>query len=132
VLHHQRKAQGDNKRPQAIDDLYGNVLIPAGAGSVILLWGKPGDLAVDLHHLKIPADEIGPLKLVHDHHAGETRIDGEEQVDLVKLAARTPGGLTVPIAAQALFGTSLTGKDQSVRSEREKARRELDRAVDRG
>lgn len=132
VLHHQRKAQGDNKRPRAIDDLYGNTLIPAGAGSVILLWGTPGDLAVDLHHLKIPADEIGPLKVVHNHVAGESYIDNAEQIDLMTIAARTPEGLTVPQAAHKLFGTSPSSNTRTARNEREKARRQLDRAVDRG
>lgn len=132
VLHHQRKAQGDNKRPKAIDDLYGNTLIPSGAGSVLLLWGAPGDLAVELHHLKTPADEVGPLKLVHDHRVGRTAIDDSTRIDLAAIAARSAGGLTVPIAAQHLYGTSTTGESQKARSEREKARRALHRLVDKG
>ena len=133
VLHHQRKAQGDNKRPKAIDDLYGNTLIPSGAGSVLLVWGAPGDLAVELHHLKKPADEVGPLKLLHDHETGTTRIDDAAQVDLLVLARRATGGLTVAAAATALYGTAATGKvTQAVRNDREKARYQLEKAVDRG
>lgn len=123
VLHHQRKAQGDNRRPKTIDDLYGNTLIPAGAGSVLLLWGTPGDPAPTLHHLKQPADELGPFPLIHDHHAGTTRIDRGDVIDLVLVAARN-GGLTATTAAQTLFGTT-----KPTRSEKEKARRQLERHV---
>lgn len=38
VLHHQRKASGDNKRPRTLADVYGSTWLTAGAGSVLLLW----------------------------------------------------------------------------------------------
>jgi adenylate kinase len=126
VLHHQRKAQSDNKRPKAIDDLYGNTLIPSGAGSVLLLWGAPGDLAVELHHLKRPAEEIGPLRLVHDHTLGVTTVDEEGRVDLLELTVRLRG-ITVARAAEVLFAT-----DKPNRNEVEKARYQLGRLVTAG
>jgi adenylate kinase len=126
VLHHQRKAQADNKRPKAIDDLYGNTLIPSGAGSVLLLWGAPGDLAVELHHLKRPAEEIGPLRLVHDHTLGVTTVDEEGRIDLLDLAVRLRG-VTVARAAETLFAT-----DKPNRNEVEKARYQLGRLVTAG
>jgi adenylate kinase len=126
VLHHQRKAQSDNKRPKAIDDLYGNTLIPSGAGSVLLLWGTPGDLAVELHHLKRPAEEIGPLRLVHDHTLGVTTVDEEGRIDLLDLAVRLRG-VTVARAAEVLFAT-----DKPTRNETEKARYQLGRLVAAG
>jgi energy-coupling factor transporter ATP-binding protein EcfA2 len=49
----------DNRRPATISDVYGSTWLTAGAGSVVLLWGDPGDLAVDLHHLKQPATRWG-------------------------------------------------------------------------
>lgn len=127
VLHHQRKSQGDNKRPKTIDDLYGNTLIPAGAGSVLLLWGTPGDPAPTLHHLKQPADELGPWPLVHDHLAGTTRIDTGDVVDLVALAGKYRAGVTAVDAAMRMFDVS-----KPSRSEKEKARRKLDRLVSMG
>lgn len=125
ILHHQRKSQGDNRRPKSIDDLYGNTLIPSGAGSVLLVWGKPGDLAVELHHLKQPAEQIGPLQLIHDHEHGTTRLDADEQIDLVALARNQTGGLTAKAAAQQLYG------DQT-RTSIERARRELNRLAEKG
>ena len=51
LLHHQRKAQ-DGRKPTTIEDVFGSVWITAGAGSVFLLWGAPGDLTVEMSNLK--------------------------------------------------------------------------------
>ena len=67
VLHHQRKRQQGGGKPTKLEDVYGSVWITAGAGSVVLLWGESGDALVDLSHLKQPAENVGPLKLLHDH-----------------------------------------------------------------
>lgn len=54
--HHIRKAQNSRKADAdiGIDDLYGSTWITSGAGSVILLTGKPGDPIVRFQHVKQP------------------------------------------------------------------------------
>ena len=41
--YHPRKATSDNKQPRKLSDIYGSRWITALAGSVISLWGEPGD-----------------------------------------------------------------------------------------
>lgn len=76
AMHHQRKGQ-NGAIPNTIADVYGSTWITAGAGSVVLLWGAPGDAVVDLFHLKQPAETLGPWKIEHDHASGHTiRVEG--------------------------------------------------------
>lgn len=126
MAHHQRKATGDNKKPKTLDDVYGSTWLTAGAGSVLLLWGKAGDPIVELRHLKPPAGEVGPLTLIHNHDCGELRI--HEPTDLESLVkGALNGGLTVRDAATQIFSSS-----DPDRNEIEKARRRLEALVDRG
>ncbi|MCW0215220.1 MAG: AAA family ATPase [Pseudonocardia sp.] len=87
AYHHQRKATNGagGGKPTSISDVYGSAWLTAGCGSVVLLWGSAGDLVVELSHLKQPADKIGPVKLLHDHEAGRSRLF--ENVDLLDLIA---------------------------------------------
>ncbi|MEK6272355.1 MAG: AAA family ATPase [Actinomycetota bacterium] len=124
--HHQRKATGDNKKPRTLDDCYGSVWIVAGAGSVLLLWGRAGDPIIELRQLKSPAGEVGPLTLIVDHDRGEMRL--HEPTDLGSLVAGAlNGGLTVRDAAMQLFSSG-----DPDRNEIEKARRKLEALVERG
>jgi replicative DNA helicase len=125
-LHHQRKANGDNKQPDKLADVYGSTWITAGAGSVVMLWGEAGDPIVALSHLKQPAEPVGPLMVLHDHVAGTSAI--YHQTDLLS-ATRSQGavGMNALIAAKLLFTT-----DTPTASEREKARRKLDAMVRAG
>jgi replicative DNA helicase len=125
-LHHQRKAGADNKRPRSISDVYGSVWLTAGAGSVILLWGDPGDPIVDLAHLKQPAEEVGPMRLLHDAPTGSISI--QQGVDLLTMLRIQPG-LTAADAARLLF--DVEGRSPEPK-EIEKARRRLDSLVRRG
>jgi hypothetical protein len=119
--HHQRKASADNKKPQTLADVYGSVWLTAGCGSVLLLWGEAGDPIIELSHLKQPANEVGPLKMIHDHAAGS--VDVYEAEDLVQLARTAVGdGLTARKAAEATWGTESPTKNQI-----EKARGKLSR-----
>jgi hypothetical protein len=125
ALHHQRKSNSENRKPTRLDDVYGSRWITAGAGSVVLLWGEPGDPVVELSHLKQPADEVGPLELVHDHDAGRTTVLTRPDFQEVVCRA-TRGGITVREAAIEVYGPNPT-KAQEV-----KARRRLQRLVDGG
>ncbi|MEU8275713.1 AAA family ATPase [Microbispora bryophytorum] len=124
-LHHQKKVGNSGGKPNELGDVYGSTWITAGAGSVILLDGKAGDPIVDFKHLKQPADEVGPFRVVHDHDTGLSSIEGS--VDLLTLSRNFPHGMTPKAAAMQLFDT-----DEPTRSETEKARRKLDKLVSDG
>ena len=124
ALHHNRKGQVGNARPRKLDDLYGSTWIAAGAGSVVSLWGEPGDSVVELRHLKQPAGEVGPLTVLHDHAAGTSRASAGSAAELID---STPEGLTAKEAAAAMDATS-----DPTRSQIEKARRKLEREVKGG
>jgi hypothetical protein len=125
VNHHQRKGT-EGRKPRKLEDVYGSRWLTAGAGSVFLIWGEPGDLVVDFIHLKQPSEEIGPLQLIHDHGRGLTTVDDE--VDLLGLAeAAGAEGLLVYEAAKVMFHT-----EDPDRNEVEKARRRLERLTDNG
>lgn len=124
-LHHNRKQlSGARTERPSLDDLYGSTWLPSGAGSVLLLTGAPGDPIVGLHHLKQPAAEVGPLKVIHDHDTGRSSV--WHATDLVLLAAQ-PGGLSAVEAARVLFET-----DKPTPSQKEKARRRLTSLADSG
>lgn len=125
-LHHQRKAvSGSKAEHPTLDDLYGSTWITSGAGSVVLLTGAPGDPIVSLHHLKQPAEVVGPLRVIHDSDTGYSEV--WHATDLVVIAGAMPAGITALDAAKALFET-----DKPCAADREKARRRLDRLVSAG
>lgn len=120
-LHHLVKRNAAGGTPRELEDVYGSVWITAGAGSVILLEGKAGDPVVNLRHLKQPAEEVGPLQVLHDHTRGRSSVlDG---IDLLEVATRR-GSLTVAEAA-----TALAAGGETVRNDLEKARRKLEALV---
>lgn len=123
TLHHQRKAQNGGGKPNTIADVYGNAFLTAGQGSVLLLWGNPGDPVVELSHLKQPAETVGPLTLIHDHVRGVTTA--EEGVDLLGIVT-TSNGLTAQAAATYVF------PGEANKNNIEKARRKLDALVRTG
>jgi len=121
-LHHLRKAlSGAKAEHPSIDDLYGSTWITSGAGSVVLLTGRPGDPIVHLHHLKQPAVEVGPFSILHNDVSGRSEM--WHSVDLIELV-RVRGSITALDAAKALYET-----EKPSPAEREKARRRLDRLV---
>jgi replicative DNA helicase len=124
--HHQRKEQRGQGAPKELADVYGNRWLTAGTGSVLLLWGKPGDLVVDLLHLKQPLEEFGPHKLIHDHARGRSEL--YEPGDLLEALERSPDGMLVADAARALYETDATPSPNLV----EKARRKLNKLVAKG
>jgi replicative DNA helicase len=130
ALHHIRKADhaSAGKEPATIDELYGSTHIVNGAGSVISIWGAPGDPIVSFKHMKQPASPLGPWRLIHDADRGRTEIWHE--VDLLELVKGTGrAGLTAQAAAHTLYGV-VDGKPTS--SQQEKARRRLERYVKDG
>ena len=125
-LHHQTKRGPNGAEPKQLADVYGSAWITAGAGSVILLWGQAGDPVVTLLHLKQPAEDIGPLTLVHDHTTGTTTVDKEEHdLDAYLIANAPNGGLTAAAWAAVIF-------DEASKNNVKKAARILDNAVNKG
>jgi hypothetical protein len=53
VVHHHRKATGDNKKPNKLSDVYGSQYITARATTVICLWDSGVPNSLDLIPLKI-------------------------------------------------------------------------------
>jgi replicative DNA helicase len=123
-LHHQRKNSAGGGKPKGLEDVYGSVWLTAGAGSVILLWGEPGDPVVQLSHLKQPAEPIGPLKVLHDHDRGFSEV--YEQVDVLQLLLHRPGMTAPDLAVQ------LSDNGRPDDNDKERARRKLNSLVRRG
>lgn len=124
ALHHQRKAQNGSV-PKSLEDVYGSTWLTAGAGSVVLLWGQPGDVVVDLIHLKQPMEQIGPLRVEHDHRTGQSTVT--RGFDVLRWLRLQPNGGTAPDCARAWFETQTVDDNH-----RKKAQRALDRLVTGG
>jgi hypothetical protein len=126
VVHHNRKSSADNPRPKGLDDVYGSTWLTGGAGSVLVLWTpEPGSPLVELHHVKAPAHEVGPLEVVVDIDAGDFRL--EEAVDLLTVVRGSPKGVSATGAAITLFG-----KKELTKGEVQKARRKLEHLKGKG
>lgn len=122
-LHHNRKGE-----MSGLADVYGSAWLTNGAGSVLAVKGSPGDPIVRLAHLKQPADEVGPLRVVHNHLTGSSAIWDEGDV-VVMAADSGPEGIT---AKQAARGLSERAEAEPDGNAVEKARRRLNRAVREG
>ncbi len=125
-LHHTVKRGANGATPTTLADLYGSAWITAGAGSVVLLWGAAGDPIVDLTHLKQPAEQVAPFRVLHDHAAGTSSVWNPTD-PLAVLRAAGAAGLTAGALAGAMFD-----KVTPSANEVEKARRKLDRLVSTG
>ena len=118
-LHHTVKRGANGGKPTTLADLYGSTWLSSGAGSVILLAGEAGDPIVELLHLKTPASEVGPMRVIHDHDAGTSAV--WNATDLLMMArVKGAAGLTARDAARALFSVEVPKPAQV-----EKARRKL-------
>lgn len=124
--HHARKASGENTKPNKLADIYGSTWITAGAGSVVFLFGDSGKDEVELLHLKTPEETVGPLTVIHDFKAGRSTVK-EHWDPLGWLRGKHDGNTTAQDAALAM-----TGSMAPTRSEREKARRKLEKLVTKG
>ncbi len=130
-LHHLVKRGPNGAKPTQLADVYGSTWITSGAGSVLLVWGQPGDYIVELTHLKQPSNDIGPLKVEHDHASGTSEIflgeDGEHAPLEAAMNRHSTIGWTKHSAALHLFGT-----DDPTENQKRKAKEKLDALVDKG
>lgn len=127
VMHHPRKPGVDqHRKPKELSDVYGSRLIFGAFGSVIMLWGNPGDPIIELSHLKQPVDELGPWNIRHDHPHGHT--ERETGTDLVQLVLNSStAGLTAQQAAEYVYEKTDVSKNEI-----ERTRAKLDRLVQNG
>jgi len=127
-LHHTVKNGADGGKPNNINGIYGSTWITSGCGSIVLLWGDPGDPVVDFVHLKQPMNEVGPLKVLHNRETGISEVYHDEETDVVALARRcATTGISANEAAGCMFSTEKPRK-----AEVEKARRKLAQLVEKG
>jgi hypothetical protein len=52
-IHHPRKGQIGNKKPNTLDDLYGSRFISAGVTTAVGLWSEPNSPVIDVDCLKL-------------------------------------------------------------------------------
>jgi len=123
-LHHLVKRNAEGKAPSSLADVYGSAWLTAGAGSVVVLTGDPGDPVVRALHLKQPREPWGPAWISHDHAKGRSTVQG--RVDLLELLALTTVQ-TALSAAQKMYET-----EKPNRAQVERARRQLDKLVGTG
>lgn len=73
MLHHPRKStqETSSKRQLDLDDVYGSAWLTAGAGSVLLVDGKPGTGILRLEQLKAPAMFVGEMEVTVNYETGE-------------------------------------------------------------
>lgn len=125
-LHHPRKSvAGQGSRPKSLDEVYGSTWLTAGHGSVVLIWGQPGDPIVEFSHLKQPIEEVGPFRVLVDHTRGNMQV--HEGGDVYAIVKAAPEGLTALDIAAVLFETAKPSPSQ-----KEKARRRADQLVAKG
>jgi replicative DNA helicase len=101
-VHHTKKPE--KGQGPSLELVYGSTWLTAGIGSLVMLWGAPGDLVVKLHHLKQPAGEVGPLELIHDPTTGRTTVHTEVTINpLDAVMATGAEGMLVSDVAKVLY-----------------------------
>lgn len=83
-IHHNRKANGDNKKPKELSDIYGSQYVTANATSVLGLWkDNPEDNAIEVIYLKIRFAPLPkPFKIIRDSTLN-FNIEGQPGQNLV-------------------------------------------------
>ncbi|MER5944166.1 AAA family ATPase [Streptomyces sp. NPDC001928] len=124
-LHHNRKANGTNKEPNTLEDVYGSRWLTAGAGSVISLWqDEPGSPVISLRHIRAAGEKLRDTTLILDTVTGG--LETEQAATLEDFITTHPDGFTVMEAAAALHGPKPT------KGQREAIRGRLKRMAARG
>lgn len=123
-LHHQRKANGENRKPTSLADVYGSRWLTAGQGSVLMLVrpGEDNKDIIEINQLKEPMDKVRPILAKHDRVNGRTSVIKE--VDDVEGFLQECGeaGATILEVAAVLFGK---GKTEVSQAEKKVAERKL-------
>lgn len=100
-LHHTRKTTKESTG--GIGEIFGSTWLAAGAGSVIIFSGEPGDPVIKFKHAKQPANEVGPFRVGHDPELGVLTVVQVPLYDLFVQAGAN--GVTAKMAAEKLYET---------------------------
>jgi hypothetical protein len=77
-IHHNRKANGENKKPTALDDIYGNQYIAAETSAALNLW-KEKDGSLELSAIKLRlAPELKPFEVKRGEHLKFSIVEKEQ------------------------------------------------------
>lgn len=118
AVHHNRKANSANPHPKELADIYGSTFLTAGLGSVISIYGEPGDELVEAKHVKQPAESFGTFGIKHDHTKGHSVLTeppkhgkvAERHEAIVKLLRIEPGRAYTAVEMAALLPPGSDGK----------------------
>ena len=98
LVHHNRKAQGDNKRPNTLDDVYGSMYITAEPDAILALWQPVNSKDLEVIELKNRyAEKAKPFKIRRTEHLMFERIDGPtsyENLEAKDVDLSTPLGVS--------------------------------------
>ena len=129
VLHHNRKANSENRKPKTLADVHGSENLTRGLGSVVCLFGSAGDVEIEFTHLKQPAEPVGPFVLRRDHITGRSTVDREGELNHSTKATRErdlkayyiqAGGPGVGFTVKELAETKQFGSQRTLEGELKK------------
>jgi 5S rRNA maturation endonuclease (ribonuclease M5) len=128
IYHHQRKsngAPGQPKKPTDIDAVYGNMMLTAGMGSVLLVWAeRAGDEMVILSHLKQPSESVWYEQVAQHHHAtGTTTLAESDEGPIDPWStfeglAEAGDGVAASVLAKSLYPNVENPKTRNARADR--------------
>ena len=108
LVHHTRKPSRESDSTETrLAAIYGSVFLTAAVGSVLLMDpDAKGDRdRARLHHVKSPAEPVGPLDLVFDHSNGE--VSSTEPMSIsVFLTQNYPTAVSTSEVALAVYGNT--------------------------
>jgi replicative DNA helicase len=117
VNYHPRKATADNKKPTSLADVYGSRWITASCGSVLSMWGSPGDPVIELRQLKSPKGEVGPEMIELEHDTGTFSVLADSDL-LGVLRASAAGGLGMTARDGAAYMEGASERAREVKARR--------------
>lgn len=80
-IHHHRKAQSDNSKPDSIDDIFGSQYLTRRATTVACLWPTKSPNQLELSCLKLRLDERpSPFHIVRGKNLNFTKYSGHTNV----------------------------------------------------
>ncbi|MEB3367394.1 AAA family ATPase [Saccharopolyspora mangrovi] len=125
IAHPRKRGGGEHRGAGSIDDIHGGMELGAGVGSAVYVDGEPGDLVVWLRHRKKPAEEVGPMQLLHDHDTGRTTI--YQRVTVLDVLRSEPATWFSPMD----IARRLEEVDKPTEAQKQAVRRDLNSLVDR-
>jgi replicative DNA helicase len=111
--YHPRKATAENKKPDSLADVYGSRWITSACGSVLSLWGNPGDPVMELRQLKSPSGEVGPVTIELEHETGAFSLLAD--TDLLGVLRASPAWMTARDGAAYMQGASEKAREVKAR-----------------